>query len=74
VPSSSQFRSRHFDKKPPPKQVDLVTGSKLGERQQKINKGSYIQNSNKPFQHEFQVIEGTIDKDTPEYASFQRVY
>ena len=65
MPGSSQFRSRHFDKKQPPKQIDLVTGSKLGERQPQINKGSYIQNSNKPFQHLFQVIEGTIDKDTP---------
>lgn len=51
IPGSSQFRSRHFDKKQTPKQVDLVTGSKLGDRPTKINKGSYVQNSSKPFQH-----------------------
>jgi hypothetical protein len=59
TPGTSQFRSRHFDKKQA-RPVDILTGSKIGERQQKMSKASYMQSSSKTYMHEFQIIEGTV--------------
>jgi hypothetical protein len=72
TPGSSQFRSR-FDKRMP-RAVDILTGSKIGERQHKPSKVAYMSTHNKPYLHHFQLIEGAVDTDTPEYASYQRVY
>ena len=30
--------------------------------------------NSKPYLHQFQLIDGAIDTDTPEFASYQRVY
>lgn len=73
TPASSQFRSRHFDKRHP-RAVDILTGSKIGERQHKPSKLAYMPTNSKPYLHQFQLIDGAIDTDTPEFASYQRVY
>lgn len=50
TPSSSQFRSRHFDKKQL-KAVDVLAGSKIADRQSKNSKIGYLQTSSKPYIH-----------------------
>lgn len=50
TPSSSQFRSRHFDKKQI-RAVDVLAGSKIGERQAKNSKIGYLQTFSKPYIH-----------------------
>jgi hypothetical protein len=73
TPGTSQFRSRHFDRRQP-RAVDILTGSKIGERQHKPSKVAYMPTHSKPYLHHFQIIEGVVDTDTPEFASYQRVY
>lgn len=71
TPASSQFRSRHFDIKRAAKPIDLNQSSKLAER--KPQNSGYMQ-PNKAFLHEFDIIKGNIAVDSPEFASYQRVY
>jgi len=52
--------------------IDLNQSSKLHEK--KSHNLGYIESVSKPFSHEFLVINGEINNDTPEFASYQRVY
>lgn len=72
TPISAQFRSRHFDKRSL-KAVDILAGSKIGQPQNNSKLG-YLQSNNKTYQHQFIIIQGKINRDTPEFASYQRVY